>query len=198
MGRSYFHNLLLRDKSNLLKFLLDFRGKFNNSAKQSNMNEKSSKVSIISDFAHLDDRAWSAVLSGWSVKVLIIGCDNTLNEWLRGSLKSINIRSVALDPANINLSTVVPMARSFTHLIVNIDSYPNLADAIHTLLALREQSTTVIIIVVSVKLIDDDFGMERISVCDVALRLPLTELRLRKSLLIARENRLKAQKDCCT
>lgn len=160
------------------------------------MSEKSPKFPIVPDLAHLDNRAWSAILSGWNIRTLIIGCESALTEWLSGSLESINIRSVAVDPVNMNFSSVVKIARSFTHLIVNIDTYPHLTDAIHSLLAFREQSTSVII-VVSSKMMDDDFGMDRISVCDVALRLPLTELRLRRALLIAQENRLKAQKGHC-
>jgi hypothetical protein len=132
--------------------------------------------------------------SFWNMRILLVGCDGERRSWMRNSLRQIGVRVVAVAPNVTQLVCVADMSKSFTHVIVNLDGFNSMDDAVDALLDFRKRAPDVVVIAGSSQVAGDDFGMERSAICDVTLRIPATERRLRKSLLTGCENRLEAQR----
>jgi hypothetical protein len=124
------------------------------------------------------------------VRVLVLGFEQDERTWLRNGLRFIGVKATAIAPSVAQLKSVPAMGLAFTHVVINIDAYESVEDAVGALIEFRVQSPMTIVIAVSARVADDDFGTERNAICDVTLRLPLTERRLRRSLTEGRTNRM--------
>jgi hypothetical protein len=124
------------------------------------------------------------------VRVLGLGFEQDERTSLRNGLRFIGVKATAIAPSVAQLKSVPAMGLAFTHVVVNIDAYESVEDAVAALIDFRIQSPITTVIAVSARVADDDFGTDRNAICDVTLRLPLTERRIRRSLIEGRTNRL--------
>lgn len=122
-------------------------------------------------------------------RVLVLGFEQSERAWLRDGLRFIGVKATAIAPSVTQLKSVPAMGLAFTHIIINIDAYEGVEDAVEALTEFRIESPGTVVIAVSKKVADDDFGTERNAICDATLRLPLTERRLRRSMIDGRINR---------
>lgn len=142
------------------------------------------------------DRMWSELkvrfeeTSFWNMRVLVVACNTSDRMSLRDSLRQIGVRIVAMAPNASQLCSVAEMGKSFTHLIVNLDAYDTMEDAVDALLAFRKRSPDSVVIAVSSQVAGDDLGQERSAICDATLRMPVTERRLRQGLTRGQANRV--------
>tara|TARA_R110002020_G_scaffold67179_12_gene176570 strand:+ start:17814 stop:18389 length:576 start_codon:yes stop_codon:yes gene_type:complete len=68
--------------------------------------------------------------------------------------------------------------REFSHVIVNLDSFPSLECGIDSLLDFRKVLKSTRIILTSTYAVRNDFGDEKASICDATLSLPLSSTTL--------------------
>lgn len=141
------------------------------------------------------DRMWSELMvrfdesSFWNMRVLVVACDTVDRVSLRDSLRQIGVRIVAVAPNASQLCSVAEMGKSFTHVIVNLDAFESMEDAVEALLAFRKRAPDSVVIAVSSQVAGDDLGQERSAICDATLRFPVTERRLRQGLTRGQANR---------
>lgn len=64
--------------------------------------------------------------------------------------------------------------RGITHLMVDVDQLGGIATLLEPLLALREVRPDLVVILVSHDFLLDDYGTERLFLCDASLRAPLS------------------------
>lgn len=64
--------------------------------------------------------------------------------------------------------------RSITHLLVDVDRLGGIMTLLEPLLALREARPDLVVILVSHDFLLDDYGTERLFLCDASLRAPLS------------------------
>lgn len=132
----------------------------------------------------LDQGRWG------DLRVLALGFDQDDIEWLRSCLRTIGVRHICAERTMGRLLDVSDVACPFSLVIVNLDGFQSLGAAVDALLAFRKRVPGVVVIAASSQVADDDLGSERDAICDVTLRLPLTELRLRHGLIAACANNL--------
>lgn len=123
-----------------------------------------------------------------SIRVLLLGLDGADRNEIRDNLRRIGVGATGTASNVSQLGAISNMTRSFTHLIVNIDSFPDLESAIVSLMEFRQKTGEMAVVIVSSQVQDDDLSQERRSICDATLRLPVTEQRLRRGLLEASVN----------
>lgn len=146
------------------------------------------------------DRIWSDMMvrleetSFWNMRVLVVGCNMADRSMFRESLRHIGVRVVAIAPHATHLCAVADMGKSFTHIIVNLDAFGCMEDAVEALLKFRTLAPENIVIAVSSLVGGDDLGQERSAICDATLRLPVTERRLREGLSRGQANRFDAMR----
>lgn len=80
------------------------------------------------------------------------------------------------------LLDVAEMGTAFNGLVINIDAFGDVEDAIDRLLEFRVKAPKMIVVLVSGKVAADDFGPERRAIGDVTLRWPLGRQRLKQAL----------------
>lgn len=80
------------------------------------------------------------------------------------------------------------LAGVFSHVIVNLDVYADVLQAVDTLLALRKAAPQVVVLCVSTSVHADDFFLERRAICHATLRAPFGLDRLREAVIAATEN----------
>lgn len=73
-------------------------------------------------------------------------------------------------------------------MIINLDAFSDIDVAIDLLLSFRKQRPDVIVLIASTDVIKDDLGSERIRICDVTLRMPISSQRLLGGLEAAKVN----------
>jgi CheY-like chemotaxis protein len=152
----------------------------------------------------VENRLWSEMTlrfdqgSYSDMRVLVLGFETDARVWLRNSLRLIGVRATATASNLAQLAMVADMKLSFTHVIVNLDGYEFMEDAVDALFDFRQRSKDVVVIAISAMVASDDLGLERRAICDATLRLPLTERRLRRGLVEGRANNLATQQDGLT
>ncbi|MCC6002269.1 MAG: hypothetical protein JJU19_15625 [Pararhodobacter sp.] len=105
-----------------------------------------------------------------------------------------DLRAIGMRPSSAPLSVsdlrgLVSGSCSASHLFVNLDAFEDIEDGIDQLMALRTAVRNMTVILCSAHIRGDDLGSERSALCDVTLKLPVAETRLRAGLRAARENR---------
>jgi hypothetical protein len=156
------------------------------------------KSSIALSSPTLADRMWSKLATCFNetsfsnMRVFVLGCGPVERVWFRDSLRQIGVKSISVEKSSVQLSPITSIAKSFTHVIVNLDAYESTEDAVDALLDFRKAAPDSVVIAVSSMVVGDDFGQERSAICDVTLRMPVTERRLRQGLTRGEANRLDA------
>jgi hypothetical protein len=154
----------------------------------------------MSALASIEDRLWVDIKSRIDdvafsdMRVLVLGFDTVERTWLRNSLRFIGVSATASAFNVGQLASVAGMGLSFTHVILNLDGYECLDDAVDALLNFRRLAPFIVVVAVSSRLSGDDLGQERRAICDATLRLPLSERRLRRGLLEGRANNCDLQR----
>lgn len=72
-------------------------------------------------------------------------------------------------------------------LLVDIDVFEDMFDAVDVLTCLRERHPKIIVLIISAGFLVDDFDHHRITICDAALRPPVTRHKLDASMGFARD-----------
>ena len=72
-------------------------------------------------------------------------------------------------------------------LLINIDVFEDLFDAVDILTCLRERHPEIIVLIISAGFLVDDFDHHRITICDAALRPPVTRHKLDAAMDFARD-----------
>lgn len=122
------------------------------------------------------------------IRVLLLGLDGADRSEIRDNLRRIGVGATGTASNVSQLGAISDMTGSFTHLIVNIDAFPDLETAIVSLMEFRTRTCEMAVVIVSSHVQDDDLSQERRSICDATLRLPVTEQRLRRGLIEASAN----------
>lgn len=108
---------------------------------------------------------------------------------LAEELSDIGIRSASARLAEFTLPGLSAETCSASHLFINLDAFDDIEDGIGQLMALRAEIRDLTVVLCSANIRGDDLGSERSALCDVTLKLPMTDSRLRAGLRAARENR---------
>lgn len=122
------------------------------------------------------------------IRVLLLGLDGADRNEIRNNLREIGVGATGSASNLSQLGAISDMTRSFTHLIVNIDAFPDIESAIVSLMEFRKKNGEMAVVIVSSYVKDDDLSQERKYICDATLRLPVTEQRLRRGLVEASAN----------
>lgn len=72
-------------------------------------------------------------------------------------------------------------------LLINIDVFEDMFDAVDILTCLRERHPEIIVFIISAGFLVDDFDHHRITICDAALRPPVTRHKLDAAMGFARD-----------
>jgi hypothetical protein len=147
-----------------------------------------------------EDRLWSEMTTRFAqaspadMRVLLVGFEQTERAQLRNALRSLGVAATAASPCVQQLPSIARMGLAFSYVIVNLDAYPSTEDAIDALLAFRLQVRNIVVIAASAEVSDDDLSLERATICDVTLRMSLTERRLLRCLVVGHDNNLELHK----
>lgn len=112
---------------------------------------------------------------------------------LAEELDNIGLRTASARLDECSLRNLSAESCSASHLFINLDAFDAIEDGIDQLMALRAKNSNLIIVLCSANIRGDDLGNERSALCDVTMKLPLTNSRLRAGLRAARENREEKQ-----
>jgi len=97
---------------------------------------------------------------------------------LQGQMRDLGVASIAVANDVKKLQNWPRGRKSFGGVVVNLDAFSDLDDALDCLIDFRIKSPGTIIILVSYFTGGDDFGSERRILCDVTLRAPVSVRRL--------------------
>ena len=128
------------------------------------------------------------------MRVLVVGFLGADRSSICSQLRQIGVRSVASMAEVSKLKCVSGMASTFSHVVVNIDAFNCVDDAVGALLEFRRSTRDILIVCVSAFASMDDFGIERSAICEVTLRWPIGDVRLRAALVSSVENYLAVSK----
>jgi hypothetical protein len=80
-----------------------------------------------------------------------------------------------------NLVALADAELGFSVVIVDIDAFDDIETAVDSLVEFRRKAPSSVVVLVSSKVGGDDFGSERLPICDVTLRAPLSAERLKQA-----------------
>ena len=120
--------------------------------------------------------------------VLIMGFEETTSTSLLYMLRCAGVTPCVVCGSLSQTHDLSQIKGDFSHLIINLDAFSDIDVAIDLLLSFRKQRPDVIVLIASTDVIKDDLGSERISICDVTLRMPISSQRLLGGLEAAKVN----------
>lgn len=132
-------------------------------------------------WSELDSRLTARSLA--DARVLVVGFRGAEHRDLLERLRATGVVAITSDSDVGQLEDAAGMCGSISHLVVNVDAFPGIEAGVDALLAFRRLCRSVTVVLVSSAVVGDDFGLERKSICDVTLRAPLTQGRLRRGLV---------------
>jgi hypothetical protein len=122
-----------------------------------------------------------------NARVIIIGFSYSQLTYIRSLLQKSNVRTISSTSNVYQLSKIGEMGAAFSHIIIDIDAFDGLATGVDALLSFRQKYNHIVLLC-SASVTKDDFGTERLVICDASLRLPLSLSRLRNGLNAAIAN----------
>lgn len=148
-----------------------------------------SKPDVLADrlFDALDARLACTPLC--QARVLLVGFTAQDRAELRRFVRLAGARMTAATASTAALADD-PGLCHYSHLLVDLDAFPDLEDAVETLCAYRERHPGQIVILLGRELTGDDHGTERAPIADASLRLPVNLPRLTRALFAAGANAL--------
>lgn len=105
---------------------------------------------------------------------------------LRTVVGSVGILPLSVKPI-AQMNACADCFDESTHVIVNLDAFEAVEDAIECLLNFRSVKPACIVIAVSVYVLGDDLGSDRRAICDATLRWPISMSRFDSGLRAAEE-----------
>ncbi len=113
---------------------------------------------------------------------------------LQGQMRDLGVGSIAVSRDVKKLHSWPQERKSCSGVVVNLDAFSDLDDALDCLIDFRIKSPGTIVILVSYFAGHDDFGAERRILCDVTLRAPVSVRRLEIALRQGLANSMAAAK----
>lgn len=113
---------------------------------------------------------------------LLLGFGQTDAISIREQMRRLGAPVTATCSDIAQIADVPGMGAAFNGVVVNIDAFDDLDEAVDALLEFRIRAPRMIVILVSAKVANDDFGCERRPIGDVTLRAPVSERRLQQAL----------------
>lgn len=141
-----------------------------------------------------EDRLWDrseknadaqALLNG---PVTAVGFAPAETRQLQRLFKPLGLGAFAATPGVSELGGLACASVPLTYLLVNLDGFSDVDDAVGELLQFRQTRRDVVVVLVSGNLLRDDLGNERRPICDASLRTPLNLTQLKAGLLAATRN----------
>lgn len=108
-------------------------------------------------------------------RVLLVGFDARESAALGQMFNAIGVTTIETVAC---LNEVPEVVGDFTHLIVNADAFRDVDDAVASLLPFRKAGTDCVVILTSHMIGGGDLGSERLPICDVTLKYPVSLDRL--------------------
>jgi hypothetical protein len=118
-------------------------------------------------------------------RILIIGFGHPDASAITRMLRDAGTKSCATCTNVKQLSDVSAMRGAFTHVIVNLDAFEDIDDAVTALMIFRLRQKNIVVILISDAVAQDDLLPDRKRLCDATLRAPVSFNRLCDGLLAA-------------
>ncbi len=120
--------------------------------------------------------------------VLIIGFDNQEANALVSMVRAAGVNSLETCGSVTQINNCTLASSAFTQIFVNFDAFDDVDSAVTALLTARMLRRDIIFVLVSKAVARDDLSSERMFICDVTLRSPVSFERMCEGLLAARVN----------
>lgn len=120
--------------------------------------------------------------------VLGVGFPPAATDKISAALKGAGSELVGFSPRLEPILKKPELVTAFSHVIVNLDMYQNVLQAVDDLLAFRKAAPKAAVLCVSKSVGADDFSLERRQICHATLRVPFGLDRLREGFIAATEN----------
>jgi hypothetical protein len=147
---------------------------------------------FFSKLKKIGDETWAE-----GARALVMGFESDLSIWIANELRSSGATACARCSSVFQILDVAQMRVGFTHLIVNMDGFADIGVAIDTLMEFRILRPHVVVIVLSENVSSDTLDSCRKSICDVTMRLPLSQKRLSNGILAANCNNVVYRSAAC-
>jgi hypothetical protein len=121
-------------------------------------------------------------------RVALLGFDTLVSSGLIGMLRQAGTKSCATCSDISQLRDISTMKGAFTHVIVNLDAFEDIDDAVSALLLFRARQKGMIVLLISDAVGQDDLFPDRKWICDATLCAPVSYRRLCDGLLAAWTN----------
>lgn len=118
-------------------------------------------------------------------RILVLGFDSGDAAALTQMLRDAGVKSCETCKDVSRLRDVSELRGTFTHVVVNPDAFNDIDDAVSALLLFRASEKSMIVILISDALKQDDLFPDRKCICDASLRAPVSFNRLCDGLLAA-------------
>jgi hypothetical protein len=123
------------------------------------------------------------------MRVLLLGFAGTDLSSLCFQLRQMGVRSIDQASDVDRLPSCVGKGANVSHIVINLDAFASLEEAVESLFQFRlKDHRETVIVCVSAFVAMDDFGSERSSICDATLRWPVSDRRLQYGLVVGLEN----------
>jgi hypothetical protein len=117
--------------------------------------------------------------------ILVIGFGHSEACAITQMLRDAGTKSCATCTNVEQLGDVSSMRGAFTHVIINLDAFEDIEDAVTALMIFRLRQKNIVVILISDAVAQDDLLTDRKRVCDATLRAPVSFNRLCDGLLAA-------------
>ncbi len=117
------------------------------------------------------------------ISAILVGFEPEERMLLLSQLRQIGVGQTASLSDSRALNGNDDLWSSFDLVLVNHDNFEDCAEAVDTMVQFRKKFPNNRVVLISTQVKGDDFGSERLPICDATLRAPATIERLRASLL---------------
>jgi AmiR/NasT family two-component response regulator len=123
-----------------------------------------------------------------NARFVLIGFADREAVSLSAMLREAGAKSCASSKDVAKLREAADMGEAFSHIVVNLDAFDDMDDAVSALLFFRMRQKEVVVILISDTVKQDDLFQERKWICDATIKAPLSMKRLSDGLLAAWAN----------
>jgi hypothetical protein len=118
-------------------------------------------------------------------RVCVLGFDQDRQRDIEDIIRNSGIATRSECGNVCNLRSIDCRASGISHVLVNVDAFPDLDSAVSELITFRQRAPRLSVILVSSGVSGDDFGSDRRPIADATLRWPLSSSRLKRALRAA-------------
>lgn len=139
----------------------------------------------------LKPRQESADMDHGKLRVLVLGFSDRAAQIIADMLRTAQVGTCAISHRIDQLMDQAVRAGHFTHVLVNLEAFADLDDAVAQMLDFRASpgQSAPAIILISADVGADDLDGDRRAICDATLRWPVSAARLQEGLAAAQANR---------